>query len=68
MESSLKTFLAGKNGWLDGSNNLKKAIALRVAILDDDTEDSAYVVDENPWFCDVLEDGTAITYSVPFYP
>lgn len=61
-KSSLKTFLAGKNPYLE--TRIKGSRSLMMVWPEDDGapyESSAEINNEN-WWIDVLDDGIAITY------
>lgn len=74
MKSSLKTFLAGKNGHILGkkingihSRCLKNSTPLSLFCKDLTAEDDSFWIDDQrSAFCciDVLDDGTAITYCI----
>ena len=64
MKSSLKTFLAGKNPYVDQQAVLKNAVCLTavISVFEGLIEKGLFWTDEGVWYIDALDDGTAITY------
>ena len=63
MKSSLKTFLTGKNPYIDQNAKLKYSGWLNFET-DAEPSDAYFIYDNKTWLIDVLDDGTAITYTV----